>query len=471
MKYCKKCGMLLEDNMEICIGCGTDVTDKKSYSKFPEPVQQKLDSEKKENGKKVLALLAITLVFIVILLMIGIYISQTYLLLSEAEGENGPKTGMFTQMLLNSKKDDKGTTEQKKKNRTVKDENGSYYKYLTLKDEAGKDMFTAIYPEELSDVEVSLDLERNSVKIPAVLTFVATNDDNTTQLTFTSPQHYQYISGTGFSPAEVQENLMGCVSFYDFKDVETYLEEIIKQGYPTAKKIEALDEISEPKSSEKLDKLISTYGEEKTDGLAELFGLPEGTGFTHTDTYKSDCIYSYRILTKEDHAVSCRFYVPVFCVRYDFSNPEYDMSGSISDCYILTVSSFEAGSDELYDWYEDAFSLFINNYKLSDGFLNGVDAYADKIKGEINGGKIPRILGADEFSQLVGSSQEAGEFTKAAGDFLSQKKDAVKTFKADEYVINTGDSIAQVFYDPQKELLFTTGDETEYPGDEFIEFE
>ena len=27
MKYCKKCGMLLEDNMEICIGCGNEVID------------------------------------------------------------------------------------------------------------------------------------------------------------------------------------------------------------------------------------------------------------------------------------------------------------------------------------------------------------------------------------------------------------------------------------------------------------
>ena len=140
MKYCKKCGMLLEDNMEICIGCGSDVTDKKSYSKFPEPVQQKLDSEKKENGKRILALLAITLVFIVILLMIGIYISQTYMLMSRSEGENGPGTGMFTQMLLNAGKNDKGETKENKKNRQVKDENGTYYKYSTFKDDKGKSL-------------------------------------------------------------------------------------------------------------------------------------------------------------------------------------------------------------------------------------------------------------------------------------------------------------------------------------------
>ena len=130
MKYCKKCGMLLEDNMERCIGCGSDVTDKKSYSRFPEPVQKQLDSEKKESGKKYLAVFAITLVFIAILLMIGIFLSQTALLIAEQEGE-GPATGMFTQMLLNSKKDKDG---EQKKNRKVKDENGAYYKYTVLQD-------------------------------------------------------------------------------------------------------------------------------------------------------------------------------------------------------------------------------------------------------------------------------------------------------------------------------------------------
>ncbi len=471
MKYCKKCGMLLEDNMEICIGCGTDVTDKKSYSRFPEPLQQQLESEKKENGKKVLALLAITLVFIVILLMIGIYISQTYLLMSESEGDSGPETGMFTRMLLNSGKEDDKKPATQKKNRQVKDENGSYYKYATLKDEAENDMFTAVYPEDLSNVDISLDLERNSLKFPAVLSFVATNEDNTTQLTFTSPQHYQYIAGTGFSPDELQENLKGCVSFYDFKDVETYLNEIIKQAYPTARKIEALDEADEPASSKSLDRLTELYGENDTEELAKLFGLPEGTSFNHTETYKSDRILNYRILTKEDHAVTCRFYVPVFCVKYDFSNPEYDMNGRISDCYILTVSSFEAGSDELYDWYEDAFSLFVNNYGLSEGFLKGVDAYAGKIKSEIEGGMIPSVIDRNEFSSLIGSSEASGTFIKGVGEFLGRNKNAEKTFTAEDYTINTGDDIVQVYFDPARELLFTTGDETEYPGDEFIEFE
>ena len=51
MKYCKKCGMLLEDNMEICIGCGSDVTKKGTYTKYPEPMQEKIELEKKEANR------------------------------------------------------------------------------------------------------------------------------------------------------------------------------------------------------------------------------------------------------------------------------------------------------------------------------------------------------------------------------------------------------------------------------------
>ena len=79
MKYCKKCGMLLEDNMEICIGCGSNVTRKDTYTKYPEPMQEKIELEKKEEGKRNLAVLAIVLIFVVILLLIGIFIAQTYI--------------------------------------------------------------------------------------------------------------------------------------------------------------------------------------------------------------------------------------------------------------------------------------------------------------------------------------------------------------------------------------------------------
>ena len=403
--------------------------------------------------------------------MIGIYITQTYMMnLEEGDGE-GPSAGMFTQMLMNSKKDKAADSKKTKGKRTVKDENGTYYKYTTFKDKSDNEVFTAVYPEDLSDVEIKIDCARNSQKLPAVLSFVATNDDNTTQLTFTSPQHYQYIIGEGFDPNELQGNVGGCISFYNFSSVEQYLNEIIKQAYPTAKKIEAMDEASEGSSSPALDEIVKKYEEGAEGELAGLFGLPSDTSFSHVSTYKSDRVLSYRIVTKEDHAVSCRFYVPVFSVIYDFANDAEGISGQLSDTYMLSVSSFEAGSDELYDWYEDAFSLFVNNFKLTDTFMNGVAAYAKEISGSIEQAKLPPMLDEEAFGKLEKDSAGPSDFLKSVDAYLSSPKDGTKTFVNGDYKIITSDSLAQIYFDPARELLFATGEADEYPGDEFLEFE
>lgn len=439
MKYCKKCGMLLEDNMEICIGCGSSVTEKESYSRYPEPMQEQIELEKKEEGKRNLAILAIVLIFVVILLLIGIFVSQIYINSLEEGTEEGSGKSFFVQRLKDSIDQNANVqSEAPKKNRTVKDDNGAYYKYVKVKDDEGHDIFTAVFPEDLGTLDHSIDTTRESMCYPSVFSFVATNDENTTQLTFTSPQHYQYITmlSGDIGPADIQANLEGRISFYDFTTVQDYLNEIVKQAYPTAKKIEPLDEVDEtaPVSSE-LEELIKAYEDGAEKELPGLFGLPETTKFTHNSVYKSDRILNYRILTKEDHAVSCKFYVPVFCERYDFSDEGSDLKGQLSDCYILAVVSFEAGSDELYDWYEDAFGLFVSNIGMTDDFF------------KLNPCRI-------------------NDSVKA---FLSSAPSSSKTFKNEDYVVRSGESIQQIFLAPDKELLFATPDKEEYPGDDYLE--
>ncbi len=437
MKYCKKCGMLLEDNMEICIGCGSDVTGKDTYTKYPEQMQEKIELEKKEAGKRNLAVLAIVLIFVVMLLLIGIFVAQTYI--NESGKSLFPK--ITADKSGDKNKEDGDANENKpEKNREIKDELGAYYKIKTVEDEEGHKIMTAVFPEDLSNLDHSINLERESQIYPAIFSFVATNEDNTTQLTFTSPQHYQYIIMTDgdIGPVDIQEELDGRISFYDFSTVEDYLMEIIKQAYPTAKKIEEMDSIDpSAEVSKKLDDIIKSYEDGADKELAGLFGLPETTEFTHNNTYKSDKILNYRILTKEDHAVSCKFYVPVFCERYDYKDDESGLAGQLSDTYILSVTSFEAGSDELYDWYENAFELFVDNIKLTDEFF----------------------------------ALNSGRLNKEFEDFLNSAPAVGKSFKNGEYVINSGEKVEQVFIAPEKELIFATPDADEYPGDEYIQLE
>lgn len=437
MKYCKKCGMLLEDNMEICIGCGSDVTKKDTYTKYPEQMQEKIELEKKEAGKRNLAVLAIVLIFVVMLLLIGIFVAQTYI--NESGKSFFPK---ITADKSGDKNKENGDANENKpeKNREIKDELGAYYKIKTVEDEEGHKIMTAVFPEDLSNLDHSINLERESQIYPAIFSFVATNEDNTTQLTFTSPQHYQYIIMTEgeIGPVDIQEELDGRISFYDFSTVEDYLMEIIKQAYPSAKKIEEMDSIDpSAEVSKKLDDIIKSYEDGADKELAGLFGLPETTKFTHNNTYKSDKILNYRILTKEDHAVSCKFYVPVFCERYDYKDDESGLAGQLSDTYILSVTSFEAGSDELYDWYENAFELFVDNIKLTDEFF----------------------------------ALNSGRLNKEFEDFLNSAPAVGKSFKNGEHVINSGEKVEQVFIAPEKELIFATPDADEYPGDDYIQLE
>ena len=460
MKYCKKCGMLLEDNMDRCIGCGSDVTDKDSYSKYPVQVEEQIKIEKKEAGKRNLTVLAIVAIFVAILLMFVFFAAKMY-----SQGAASDEEEDQTEDVREETDED-----DKAENRTVKDDEGTYYKYMTVKDSADHEVFRAVYPEDLASVTHTVDYSWDSQVFPAVFSFIATNDENTAQLTYRSPQHYQYIKGTAEEQVDIQANVMNCISFYDFKTVEDYIKEMVKQAYPTAKKIDQLEakDVS-PAASAAFDKVIKDYEGRAEKELPVLFGLSEGTKFTHKETYKSAKVMDYRILTKEDHAVSCKFYVPVFCEKYDFVDEEQEFNGTLSDCYILAFASYEAGSDELYDWYEDSFDLFVNNSFLLDDFYSGIGGYAENIRKSVSSDEIPDIIGDSELKDIYANvSPASGSRYNAVKSFLSEGPTATKSFEADEYKINS-EIMKQIFIEPGKQLIYATEAADEYPGSDFTE--
>ncbi|MCR5420289.1 MAG: hypothetical protein K6E98_04735 [Lachnospiraceae bacterium] len=483
MKYCKKCGMLLEDNMELCIGCGSDVKSPDNYTLYPEEIQARIEVEKKEAGKRNLAVVAIVLIFVVILLMIGIFASRIIMIdssnltdgidvneaaLTEAEDKDSDISGLFGKKDTEVGLESSGDVD--KPHREVKDDEGLYCKYITVKDDAGHDIFKSVYPEELSEITESVDYSWGSQVYPAVFSFAATNEDNNTQLTYRSVQHYQYITGKAQNTFDIEKNVGGCISFYDFKSVDEYLKEMIKQAYPGAKKIEALnDEDVKAGINDKFNKIISEYEKNAEKELPVIFGLSEGTTFTHKDTYKSLKIKNYRILVNDDHAVNCKFYVPVFCEKYEFKDNENGFDGQLSDCYILALVSFEAGSDELYDWYEDAFDIFINNSHIMDDFYISEQAYIDNIRTDIKNGRTPKVIKGSEVSGLYDNTVSSlNDFYDSVKTFLADPPSSDSVFVKDEYRISS-DVAKQIFLDPDRELIFTTTEMSEYPGDEFLE--
>ena len=74
MKYCKKCGMLLEDNMDTCIKCGNDVSKKEAYNKYPEKMQAMVDAEKKDAYDKSKSIGMIIAIFVLLILLILLFV-------------------------------------------------------------------------------------------------------------------------------------------------------------------------------------------------------------------------------------------------------------------------------------------------------------------------------------------------------------------------------------------------------------
>ena len=71
MKYCKKCGMLLEDTHNTCIRCGADVTLPENVSMYPIEVMQTMEEEnqrKKATGKIVAMIIALVVVLVCLVL-------------------------------------------------------------------------------------------------------------------------------------------------------------------------------------------------------------------------------------------------------------------------------------------------------------------------------------------------------------------------------------------------------------------
>lgn len=80
MKYCKKCGMLLEDSNEYCIGCGTDMTIPENVSDYPPEMAEEIEKEKDESferNKMIMTIVGVFLVIIILAILLIFRLSQS----------------------------------------------------------------------------------------------------------------------------------------------------------------------------------------------------------------------------------------------------------------------------------------------------------------------------------------------------------------------------------------------------------
>lgn len=476
MKYCKNCGMLLEDTHERCIKCGADVSIAANVSLYPPEVMKNMASEeaqKKSRNKMVLLLIVIFVVLIALIGVVlwkistgGLDVSKLKAPQAETVAEAEPEPIQEVEAV------EEAPVEEPVKDLDVKDDAGTYYVCKTFTDEGGNPVFNGIYPEDLTVEEFVIDKERYSDRFCELMSFVASDEENTIRFTYMSPQQMWYKSSEKGKTRKNERDPQYYMSFYAFDGAKAYLDGLIKQSYPKAKKIECTgeNEVSEALSGKLKDFIKARSDYFKQNNIGDYAHIGEDTEYASMGSSFSAMMYDYQITDQDKEIMYCKFYIPVMSNDlYYASNAANDM-GTITEWYIPCICGFEAGNEDLYDDNKASFELFCANAVPLKEFFYINSEYRKDILKAIENAEDPVPPTADRLTEIGKSYSDDCELDEIYGpiyDFLGTY--SVKSVSCPDMKIYLPEGIAIAYYDKTANKLFTSPDETEYPGSSYEE--
>lgn len=487
MKYCRKCGMLLEDTQEICIGCGLDVSDPDNYSLYPIDMEVEIESAKEETKKKRVIVGAIILVFVLLVVLVVIFMTNSDAIVgslipagvaSEASEDEEAEDGLeLEDDAAAVRKPEEMAEEEATRhiipdNREVKDDMGSYYIYKTVSDDAGNEMFTTIYPEDMVNSEYTFDYTKYSDVFPALFSFVSYNEENTIRFSYMSPQHFWYMNATKGKSRTDEIDLDTYMTYLKYDGAQAYIEALLKNSYPGSKKIELVNTYDMDESiDEALNLLLKDHSRTLTGDIGDYARLGDTATYAAGESQCEAKIYEYNITAKNGDAIYCEFYVPVIANVFYYANDATAEQGSITEWYPLAVYGYESGNDELYDYYKEAFDVFINNTKMTKSFFKVNELYGDTIDSAIAvRGNDPDPLTEDMLtsyaSELEGSIS-LEQFDSDVYAFLNSRDASLHTYEGDNHKITGSKDSAQCFFSEENQMVFITPDSVEYPGGDY----
>lgn len=491
MKYCKNCGMLLEDSHEHCIGCGADVTSKDSVSKYPPQVRQNLELEKKDNKTRTGIVGAIIIVFVLILVLMGIILIQASNMtgslkeksVGQAENtqpskgiENKAKAGdelpdESAETSTDAKSDEKAATGE---GREIKDNLGSYYTYTEAADAGGNVVFSSVYPEDFTNVQPSIDYGKYSTKFPEFLTFVVGNEDNTVRFTYMSPQQFWYKNSDTGRTRSNERDTTTYMSYLSYDGAKGYIDALIRQGYSDAKKVTLMETVPvDEKLTKRLEELSADFTKTLLGNIGDYANIGENTTYATGESEFSVNLLKYEITTRYNNTLYCEFYVPLIANHFYYANDDSDDRGTVTEWVCLSVIGYEAGNEDLYNQYQDAFFVFMQNSRVNRTFYYINARYGEEIKVALKKDETPEKLNAKKITDYLAlstkESTEIGALNEDILDFSLMNGTSGKTFSSGDITVVALAETKAVFYDYEAKKIFITQDEEEYPGESYME--
>ncbi len=496
MKYCKNCGMLLEDTQEICIGCGIDVSNPDNTSLFPLEVAERMESRKEQDKKKTGIIVAIIIVFVLLAVLIGVIAviasknapiplpeSETSEIESEdASGEAEEIAGAEEKLSRREEEDAIRAEEAEEaeenqpiiENRKISDERGTYYNIGEAYDEAGTLMFSTLYPEEFTEPVSTFDYEKLSEKFPLNLNFTVSDKDGVVRLSYTSPSHYWYMksSATGIE-LHNKIDTSTYMTYYKYESAQSYVEALIKQNpdYSGAK-LELVEERDAASNIlESLNQLLNNKTKILTGDIGDYARLGTSTVYSVGESACEAKYLKYVIKTKGGE-IYADFYIPLISNSFSFTNDALSDKGTVNEWFPLCVISYESGNKEKYNYYEEAFTVFVNNSVLSKDFFRFNEAYGEIIATAIDSHTQPKAMSKELITSITEDYDQSSQLTdinEGIYNLLQTPENTLKTFKGGESRVTGTAESAQAFYSSSEKSVFITPSADEYPGNKYMD--
>lgn len=483
MKYCMKCGTLLEDSHEICIGCGADVKDPENWSMYPPEMAKRIEEENKEKKSRGGLIAGMIVVFVLLVVTIAFLLVFNAKKIREqgaAEDEKATAVLPPTEPTEEEAPDESATISElkidesektKSDDRKVSDSNGKYYNYETVKDAGGNTVFSVLFPEDFSVKVSSVNYDVYSTKFPESLTYIVGNEDGNVQMTFMSPQHYWYRRSDKGQTRSNERDVYDYMQFLTYNGAQGYIEALIKQSYTDIKgfKFTGSEEFS-PDITELLKTVSDKHTMELTGDIGDYARISDDTVYVAMQA-ECDCqIYHYEATSRQGNTIYMDFYVPIVANILGYASEYEADQGEITEWIVPKFVAFEAGSEELYEHYKDDYMMFIYNAMLSEEFFYLNESYSGQILDAINNGNEPAKLSADKLKSLHAEYADGklNEFDNGLYSFSVTNPASTSLFGGELYVSGLNKSRVG-YFSKEKNKVFISPSENEYPGSDYVQ--
>lgn len=498
MKYCKNCGTLLEDSHEVCIGCGADVSDPSSCSLYPPDIAESIEKDKQEVKTRGSLIAALIIVFVLLVAAIAVFIifnaknmesqpaasaqpevaeevsepEEAEEIVAEEETAEAEEEddGMIGALVLSDAEGDTSSSSDSSDNRTVKDSNGIYLVPGSVNDDAGNLMFSTLYPEDFEVLKEGINYGIYSTKFPESLSYIVGNKDGNVHFTYMSPQHYWYRKSDGKNTMKDERNSRTYMQYLTYNGAQGYIEAIIKQSYTDVKGVKFISK--EEASSEHIAAIEKTAGDhtmELAGEVGDYAKIAKDCVYVAMAAESEADIYHYEITSRQGNIIYLDFYCPVIANTLGYVTTDYDDKGEVTEWTLPEVVVYEAGNEELYNLYKDAFNIFLANAKLSDEFYYVNSAYSEDVEKRIAVEDTPDPLDSTLLSKYHKSFKPDAKlpaFTEGIKNYNSTYPASYTVFSGDKGLVAPGDYKVG-FYSSEKNKVFISKAEDEYPGSEY----